>query len=170
MIETDGKFYSSSTILDKAQLSDKVKELKAAGKKIGIGTGSFDLLHPGHIAHLRSAKKFCDVFIIIIASDEYNQRSRKSAGRPIFTEQVRAFAVSQLDSVDYVIVDDDIIGLIEMIKPDVYVKGKDYTEFHDPVLKEQERVLNSFGGVLKFTEDEKLSTTDIIKYVKEEIN
>ncbi len=166
MITTNNQQYLSKKIITLSALSEKIELFRIQRKKIGLCTGSFDLLHPGHIIHLQSAKKQCNILIIAIATDEFNTRTRNTPGRPIFSQEIRAFAASQLKTVDFVTISEDTTEVIRTVKPDIYIKGQDYKNGHDPILKEQERLLNSLGGILIFTEDEKLSTTSIIDYIQ----
>src|SRR3989344_4421415 len=103
MISTTDSEYISATIKNEKELVPIIASLKQEGKIIGMCNGSFDLLHPGHISHLLVAKRICDILIVVIATDEYNQKTRKSKGRPIFNQGVRAFTISQLKAVDYVV-------------------------------------------------------------------
>jgi rfaE bifunctional protein nucleotidyltransferase chain/domain len=165
MIELDLEQYNSDNIVSEDDLDIKIAELKMQGKKIGMITGSFDLMHPGHITHINAAKKHCDILIASIAEDKYNQESRKTKGRPIYTDKVRAFVISQLKAVDFVIINSDSNSIIRRFKPHIYIKGSDWKgkDIREiPVAKE-------VGAKMIFTETEKLSTTGLIKYVKEEI-
>lgn len=171
MININCGNYVSGNILSKEEILSLMITLKKQGKKIGLCTGSFDLLHQGHIAHLNSAKKMCDILFVAIAKDSYSMNKHPGSNRPIFPEQIRAFMVSQLKPVDYVVFDncnrllsDDIIDLI---KPDVYIKGDDYN-LHTLSPIDIKKV-ESYGGQVVFTNDEKLSTSEIIKYIQEEI-
>ena len=165
MIKINPKNYISENIISEEELIKKLVELRKQGKKIGLCTGSFDLLHPGHIAHLISAKKACDVLVVAIARDNYSSKTR-GKGRPIFSQYLRAFMVSQLKSVDFVIFDDRLDKINRVIKPDVYIKGRDYSDGRE---KLQEEIVSSYGGKIYYTPTEKLSTTKIIRYIKEEV-
>ncbi|MDP3733884.1 MAG: adenylyltransferase/cytidyltransferase family protein [Nanoarchaeota archaeon] len=170
MITTEGKSYVSDNILMEEELLEKVQALQKQGKKIGLCSGSFDLLHPGHITHLLAAKKECDILVVSVAPDEHNTRSRKQKGRPIFTHGLRAFAISQLKAVDFVLIHENSQQVIRILKPDVYIKGIDYNTLSDPVLMLEKEAVESHGGKIVFTSTNKLATTEIIKYIKEEIS
>ncbi len=169
MIKTNDTAYRADNILSKEELEKRVMELKSEGKKIGLCSGSFDLLHPGHMTYFFSAKKKCDVLVVCVAYDRFSEQRKNKKGRPIFSEKVRAYSVSQLKPVDFVVLNSDDRIIMNLIKPDYYIKGPDYLEKITPDLQEQKEHLESLGGKLVFTEDEKLSTTDIIKYIKEEV-
>ena len=168
-ILVDQESYASENILAEGELLKKIVSLKRQGKKIGLCTGSFDLLHPGHITHLLAAKKECDVLVVSVASDEHNSRSRKQKGRPIFTQQIRAFALSQLKAVDFVLINENSQQVIHLLKPDFYIKGIDYSGLNDTVLRLEKEAVESHGGKMILTSTEKLATTEIIRYIKEEI-
>ena len=170
VIKVKESSYTSENVLAEKELLEKIKILKKQGKKIGLCTGSFDLLHPGHIIHLLAAKKECDILVVSVASDGYNARSRKQRGRPIFTHDIRAFTLSQLKAVDFVLINENSQQVIHLLKPDFYIKGVDYNTLIDPVLRLEKEAVESHGGKIIFTSTEKLATTEIIRYIKEEIN
>jgi D-beta-D-heptose 7-phosphate kinase/D-beta-D-heptose 1-phosphate adenosyltransferase len=103
------------------------KELKTRGKRIVFTNGCFDLLHAGHVKYLETAKDFGDVLIIGLNSDR-SVTELKGTNRPINTELDRAYLLSALDAVDYVVVfdEDTPYNLIKSIKPNTLVKGGDY--------------------------------------------
>jgi len=161
--------YQSENIVSEEELTKKLDELRKQGKKIGLCTGSFDLLHPGHITHFISAKKMCDVLVIAVARDHFSSKKRPGKGRPVFSHDLRAFIVSQLKPVDFVILDDGCEETVNLIKPDIFIKGKDYAGGENPSIVRQKTLVESWGGKIGYTQDEKLSTTDIIQYIREEV-
>ena len=166
MIKLKEEYYQSSNILTEKELFNKLAELRRQGRKIGLCTGSFDLLHPGHITHLEAAKKVCDVLFVAIARDLDHAKTKKERGRPIFSHSLRAFMVSKLKPVDYVFLDNWIADINKVIRPDVYIKGKDYAGGKED---DQEKIVSSYGGKTYYTADEKLSTTDIINYIRNHV-
>ena len=150
----------------------KLDKLKKEGKKIGLCTGSFDVLHPGHINHLNSAKKVCDILVVAVAPDSFTSANKSGKGRPVFSQDIRSFMVSQLKSVDFVIIDKWLPepGVLSIIKPDIFIKGADYSDEKDPRIIRQRKIVESHGGSIYYTQDEKLSTSDILKYIKKEID
>ena len=131
-------------------------------------SGSFDLLHPGHITHLTSAKKMCDILVVAVARDHFNSK-KKGKNRPVYSHNIRAFMISKLRPVDFVILDDGTLDTLNLVKPDIYIKGIDYSSEKNPDIEQQKEIINNIGGKICYTKDEKLSTTDIIKYIKEEV-
>jgi rfaE bifunctional protein nucleotidyltransferase chain/domain len=104
--------------------------LRAARKdRIAFTNGVFDLLHPGHIDLLMAARGTADALIVGVNSDD-SVRRLKGAGRPVRNEQERAFVLAAVECVDLVVVfpEDTPLELVKALKPDVIVKGGDYTE------------------------------------------
>ena len=152
-------------VVDKNTLIDVVKEAKESGQRIVFTNGCFDILHAGHVTYLEEAAKLGDRLIVAINKDESVSRL-KGLGRPIVKYESRALVISGLGAVDWVVgFDEDTPErLLEEIKPDVLVKGGDYSE---------ERVVGgdfvrSYGGsvnVLTLVED--LSTSEIVDRIKD---
>lgn len=121
-------------------LIDKVKGLQEKGKVVVQSHGIFDLIHPGIIEHLYSAKEQGDVLIVTIIKDK---DVRRGPGRPIFPENLRAENVASLEVVDYVsLVDDDIpFECVKRIRPDIFAKGRAYKErdqkIHEKIFEEE---------------------------------
>jgi rfaE bifunctional protein nucleotidyltransferase chain/domain len=90
--------------------------------------GCFDILHAGHVQYLQEAKKLGDKLIVGLNSDE-SVKKLKGSNRPYNTERNRAFVLQALECVDEVVIFDSITCSIFLkdIKPDIYVKGGDYT-------------------------------------------
>ncbi len=110
------------------QALDRIDQWRRRGKSIGFTNGCFDLLHPGHISLLQQAASACDRLIIGINSDTSIKRL-KGDDRPVQSEAARAAVMASLSHVDLIIIfaEDTPLQLIEAIKPDVLVKGADYT-------------------------------------------
>lgn len=169
MLSLDPGNYVPENFFSEEEIINIITTLRKTGKKIGLCTGSFDFLHPGHITHLISAKKLCDILVVAIAKDKYSSSKYLKSGRPLFSDNLRAFVVSKLKPVDFVFLEDGILETVEKIKPDVYIKGIDYCNAKDPNIILQKKMLESWGGKMVFTKDEKISTTDIIKHIQEKI-
>ena len=102
---------------------------RASGKKIVFTNGCFDLIHLGHVKYFQFARSQGDLLVVGVNTDESIQRL-KGPKRPIVAEQDRIGVLEELESIDYLIRfgDDTPLRLIEMIRPDVLVKGADYTK------------------------------------------
>ena len=167
MINTNKKEYYSNNILSEEGIIKLVKYIRKRGKTVGLCMGGFDLIHPGHITHLRSAKSHCDYLIIGVSCDKH-QRERKGPSRPVYPEELRAFSIAQLKSVDYVFISykTNAIDHIKHIKPNYYIKGSDYSEKRKtPNIILERSAASQVGTKMRYTIDEKLSTTEIIKYI-----
>ncbi len=97
------------------------------GRRIVLTNGCFDVIHAGHVAYLRDAKRQGDVLVVGINADE-SVRRLKGDERPIFAEPERLEVLEELQSIDYLVVfpEDTAHDLIEAVRPDIYVKGGDY--------------------------------------------
>lgn len=113
----------------KKELRRIIADLKTKGKRIVFTNGCFDLLHIGHVRYLEKAKALGDVLVVGVNSDS-SVRKLKGRRRPILPEQERAEILSGLGCVDYVALFDEIdpLKLITSLKPDVLVKGGDWTK------------------------------------------
>jgi D-beta-D-heptose 7-phosphate kinase/D-beta-D-heptose 1-phosphate adenosyltransferase len=102
---------------------------KAEGKRVVFTNGCFDILHAGHVSLLEAARSEGDILLVGL-NDDASVRRLKGAARPINPERDRALVLAALRSVDGVIqfAEDTPLNLIELLRPDVLVKGGDYTE------------------------------------------
>lgn len=151
-------------VIPERDIENLCDQLHAADQKIIFTNGCFDLLHAGHVRYLQSARCFGDCLIIGLNSD-LSVRSLKGPGRPVNGEQDRAEVLGALRAVDYVVIFDDPTAeaLIQKIKPDVYVKGGDYTL---ETLPETE-IVQAYGGEVKLLSFVKgRSSTNIIKKIQ----
>lgn len=112
-----------------ADLPAYVAARRAEGQRIGFTNGVFDLVHPGHVSLLRFARHHCDVLIVGINSDTSVRRLCKGEERPINHEFDRATVIGAFGMVDATIIfdQDTPMELIDLIRPDVLIKGADYT-------------------------------------------
>lgn len=97
-------------------------------KKIVFTNGCFDILHPGHVYYLNKARSLGDLLIVGLNSDDSVKRL-KGENRPVHPQDKRAEVLASMLGVDYVCVfdEDTPIKLIELVKPNILVKGGDYT-------------------------------------------
>ncbi len=140
------------------------KKLKEEGKKVVFTNGCFDIIHRGHVEYLNQAKSLGDYLLIGLNSDK-SVRKLKGEGRPVNSEKDRAFILSNLKSVDCIIIfeEDTPYNLISAILPDILVKGGDWKE-NDIVGSD---IVKTAGGKvmsLKFIDN--YSTTSIINKIK----
>lgn len=111
------------------QLLPELARHRTAGRKIVFTNGCFDIVHLGHVEYFRFAKRQGDVLVVAVNTDASIQRL-KGPKRPIISEHDRVSVLEELLSIDYLLrFDEDTpIGLIEQIRPDVLVKGADYSK------------------------------------------
>jgi D-beta-D-heptose 7-phosphate kinase/D-beta-D-heptose 1-phosphate adenosyltransferase len=111
-----------------ADLLEKLDTWRAKGKQLVFTNGVFDLLHPGHLAQLKSARALGDVLIVGLNSDLSVRKLNKGEDRPLIPQELRKSMLEELRCVDAVVVFDEEtpFGLIGAISPDVLVKGADY--------------------------------------------
>jgi len=138
---------SKVTPLD--ELADQVEAWKRQGLKVGFTNGCFDILHRGHVAYLSQARSWCDRLVVALNTDA-SVRRLKGEGRPVNDLDSRAAVIGGLASVDRVTAFDDPtpIALIERLKPDVLIKGSDYTK--DKVVGAAE--VESWGGEVRLAD------------------
>ncbi len=110
------------------QLIQIIRRLQREGRRVVFTNGCFDILHPGHVQLLERAKRLGDVLIVAINSDR-SVKALKGPRRPLLPQGARAIVVAALASVDYVTIFDELTpaSLIERLRPEVLVKGADWT-------------------------------------------
>ncbi len=118
---------AESKVVDSATAAARSAMWRSDGLEVGFTNGCFDLLHPGHVSLLGQAKAACDRLIVGLNSDASVARI-KGPGRPVQTEAARAAVMASMESVDLVVIfsEDTPEGLIDVIRPNVLVKGADY--------------------------------------------
>ncbi len=134
--------------------------------KVVFTNGCFDILHRGHAQYLEQAKKLGDILTVGINSDSSIQQL-KGKGRPINNQYDRAFMLMSLRFVDHVYTfhETTVTSLILKVKPDIYVKGGDYTL--DTLNKEEIDAVKSYGGEIKILPIlNGYSTTNLINKIK----
>jgi len=153
-----------SKIKTLTELKQIVDKLKRQGKKIVFTNGCFDLLHIGHVRYLQEAKNLGDVLIVAVNSDD-SVKKIKGEGRPIIPAEERSEVIAALGCVDYVVIFHETLPnrVIGTLKPDVHVKGGDYSIDELPEAK----IVKSYGGkVIILGKVEGHSTSEIIRRVK----
>jgi D-beta-D-heptose 7-phosphate kinase/D-beta-D-heptose 1-phosphate adenosyltransferase len=141
-------------------LVDQVERWRRRKLTVGFTNGCFDLIHPGHLSLIRQARAACDRLIVGLNSDA-SVRRLKGPTRPVSNEGSRSEVLSALSDVDAVAIfdEDTPMGLIEAIKPDVLVKGADYTVEQ---IVGADLVLSYGGQVVRARLEAGHSTTNII--------
>lgn len=152
-------------ILSDPQLVSLTDRYRTFGKKVVFTNGCFDILHAGHVQYLNEAKKQGDILVLGLNSDE-SIRRLKGEGRPVNSQDARAAVIAGLQSVDHIVIftDDTPKRLIELVKPDVLVKGSDYKK--ETVVGAD--FVESYGGRVHLAELlPGFSTTRVVQQLKE---
>lgn len=155
----------AAKIVDVARATQRVRELHRAGRKVVFTNGCFDVLHFGHAYLLQFARAQGDFLVLGLNADE-SVRRLKGPGRPFVSEEQRAYMISLYPFVDIVVPfnEDTPLALIEALRPDVLVKGGDYTP--DTVVGRE--LVESYGGEIAICPRiDGLSTTDLVKKIRE---
>ena len=151
-------------LVERKDIAGFCEILRKGGQKIVFTNGCFDILHAGHVTYLEAARAQGDVLVLGLNTDE-SVRHLKGPERPINSELDRARVVGALKAVDYVVLfgEQTAEAVIAEVKPDVYVKGGDYTLDTLPEAK----IVQSYGGRVAFIDMvEGRSTTNIINKIK----
>jgi rfaE bifunctional protein nucleotidyltransferase chain/domain len=148
------------------QLAAWRARIRAAGRKLVVTNGCFDILHAGHVTYLQSARALGDLLLVGVNGDA-GVRALKGPGRPLNSEGDRAFVLSALGCVDAVAVFPEMraTSFLALAQPDLYVKGGDYTV--DSLDQDERRVVESTGGnivIIPFVPGK--STTGLIERMK----
>ncbi len=150
-------------VTQRGKLAAEVARRRARGETIAFTNGCFDLLHLGHVRYLQQAREQAACLIVAINSDA-SVRRLKGPSRPVIGQRERAEMLAALECVDYVTVfeEDTPMPLLELLRPDVLVKGGT-----TPVIVGREFVESYGGKVMNVGLVEGLSTTEIINRIVE---
>ena len=154
---------SDFKIHDSQVLARLLDERRARGEKVVFTNGCFDLLHVGHVKYLQAARKLGDLLVLGLNSDA-SIRRLKGEKRPLIGQDERSHILAALDCIDYVVIfdEDTPLHLITTLKPDILVKGGDYT----PAGVVGKDLVESWGGrveLISFVDGK--STTSIIEKI-----
>ena len=155
---------AAEKVLDRNTLKEKVDSLRQAGNRVVFTNGCFDLIHIGHIRLLQKAKEKGDFLVVAVNSDG-SVRQIKEPGRPLMPEGQRAEVVAALGCVDWVTIfaEPDPLALIRLLKPDVLVKGTDWSE--EEIVGAPD-VIEAGGQVLRIQLEPGVSTSALIKRIR----
>lgn len=146
------------------ELASLSAQARAQGKRVVLAHGTFDLVHLGHVRHLRNACEHGDILVVTLTADPY---VNKGPGRPVFSDCHRAEMLASLSFVDWVGVNDESSSenVIELIKPSVYVKGSDYAQADQDVtgkINVERDAVERNGGKVIFTDEATFSSSELI--------
>ena len=152
---------TTSKVIATSELAEQARQWRAAGDKIILANGCFDVLHVGHVRYLQAAKALGGRLIVAVNSDA-SARELKGKGRPRMPQQERAEILAALEAVDAVTIFNelDVRNLVKLLRPDIHAKGTDYTRESVP---ERDTVL-ACGGRVEIVGDPKdHSTTEMLR-------
>ena len=155
---------AAEKVLDRDTLKEKVDSLRKKGSRVVFTNGCFDLIHIGHVRLLHKAREKGDCLVVAVNSDS-SVRQIKEPGRPVTPEDQRAEVVAAFGCVDWVTIFDepDPLDLIRLLKPDVLVKGTDWSE--EEIVGAPE-VREAGGQVLRIRLEPGISTSALIKRIR----
>lgn len=152
----------ATKIKERQNLAEILPELP---RPLIFTNGVFDIIHPGHVTYLESARELGGSLIVALNSDISARKLGKGPDRPINNQSDRAIMIAALESVDLVTFFDELtpVLLLEEVRPDLYVKGGDY----DMEALEETRILRSYGGdarAIPFCDG--YSTTSLVQRIR----
>jgi len=148
-----------------SQILKIVKRLRREGEKIIFTNGCFDILHIGHVRYLNRAAKYGR--LIVGLNSDQSVRENKGPNRPINKEKIRAEMLASLSCVSYVFMfgTKTVEGLLKKIKPEIYIKGGDYTL--DTINQDERKIIENYGGkIIIIPAQTDASTSKIIKKIE----
>lgn len=151
------------------ELADLVRAAQADSKVVTHCHGCFDILHPGHLRHLTWAAAQGDLLVVTVSGDDV---VGKGTNRPYVPERLRAETLAAIEVVDLVAVDHgEWAGpILEKLKPDVYIKGKEFEDVYDGRFGRERRLVEGYGGRVMFSSgDVVYSSSHIIDQHRERL-
>jgi D-glycero-beta-D-manno-heptose 1-phosphate adenylyltransferase len=143
---------AASKLVSLEAAAKRAAEVRAKGGKVALCNGLFDVLHVGHAHYLEAAKALADLLVVAVNSDA-SVRLNRGPGLPLVPEAERAELVAALAAVDLVVLFDgkDVAEVVRAIRPNLQVKGTDYT----PETVPERELVESFGGRVVIAGDPK---------------
>src|SRR5438132_2908359 len=150
------------TIPELAALRERLRD-----KKIVLCHGAFDLVHLGRVLHFGEAASLGDVLVVTITADKYITKKRSVS----FSEEYRARQVAALEIVDFVAIvnEPSAVSAIEVLRPDVYVKGSEYANLildKTANIFREKHLIEGYGGRVHFTTGETFSSTKLSHFLQ----
>ena len=155
---------SNDKIIAKEAFAQLRGGFRREGKTVVLCHGVFDLVHYGHIEHLREAKAQGDILVVSVTAARF---VNKGPGRPYFSDQQRLSFLSELDCVDYVLLSEAVTvhDIVRCVQPDIYVKGQEYADAASDVtgnIGPEQAIVEHYGGRIYFTQGEVYSSTKLL--------
>jgi len=156
---------AASRIVDRAQAASLIERWRAAGERVVLANGVFDLVHVGHARYLADARRLGDRLVVAINGDA-SAAALKGEGRPIVPAADRARVVAALRGVDAVVVFEErtLDDLLRLLQPAIHAKGTDYRVDTVP----ERDTVRALGGETAIAGDPKShATRDLVTRVRE---
>lgn len=136
-------------IISGPDLAERLAPTRKNGRTVVQCHGCFDIVHPGHVRYLQFARSLGDVLIVSLTGDALMS---KGADRPYIPQELRAENLAALEFVDWVVVDPHPTAceLLALIRPSVYVKGREYAGSSDPRFLREQELVERHGGRVVF--------------------
>jgi rfaE bifunctional protein kinase chain/domain/rfaE bifunctional protein nucleotidyltransferase chain/domain len=150
------------------ELVQLVQAHRAAGRGVVLCHGCFDIVHPGHLYYLQFASQQGDVLVVSITGDDAIEKD--DGTRPYVPQELRAENLAALEMVDHVVIADGPTAepVIEALRPDVYVKGREYEHASHPGFLAEKNLVESLGGRVVYSSGEVVySSTQLLESVGE---
>ncbi|HPM24414.1 MAG TPA: adenylyltransferase/cytidyltransferase family protein [Phycisphaerae bacterium] len=141
---------------------------RAAGRTVVHCHGCFDIVHPGHIRYLQFARELGDILVVSLTGDA---KIAKGPDRPYIPEELRAENVAALEFVDWVVIDPHATAcdLLARLRPDIYVKGREYAQATDPRFQRERQIVEGYGGRVAFHSGEVVfSSTRLLESMRDD--
>jgi rfaE bifunctional protein nucleotidyltransferase chain/domain len=145
------------------EIAKIVEGVKQNHRKVVHCHGEFDLIHLGHMRYFKKAAEMGDFLIVTLTPDRFIE---KGPGRPVFNETFRAEAISYLEFVNCVGINENPTAaeILKIVQPDIYVKGSEYLNKVDVTgrLEMEKKLVESFGGKMAFTHEIIFSSSKLL--------
>ncbi len=158
---------TDSKLVPHSELRWMIQQVRDLGGTVAFTNGCFDLLHAGHVNYLRAAGQHGDFFVVALNSDASVARL-KGPGRPVVGEGERAAVLSGLGCIDAIVLfsTDDVQPLLADLRPEVYVKGGDYTI--ETINQDERKLVEGYGGRIALIPGQQgASTTNILTRIRD---
>lgn len=155
---------NDTKIMTKEEFSKLRWQFRDDHKVVILCHGVYDLLHYGHIEHLREAKRQGDILVVSVTAARF---VNKGPGRPYFNDTQRLAFLASLEIVDYVLLSKatTVHEIVKYVQPDFYVKGQEYASAHNDItgnIGSEQEIVEHYGGKMYFTGGEVFSSTKLL--------
>lgn len=150
-------------IVNLTELLERVRVARSQALRVVHCHGCFDIVHPGHVRYLEFARRQGDLLVVSLTGDAQISKGHQ---RPYIPEELRAESLAALEAVDLVYVNPHPTAgeLLSQLRPDVYVKGREYEASQDPGFEAERAVVCGYGGRVIFSSgDVVFSSTKLIE-------